>query len=607
MRQSEILQLNTSLEIVRLVAAGSVDDGKSTLIGRLLYECGALYKDQFQSIEKISSSRTANTIDFSLLTDGLSAEREQSITIDVAYRYFTLGKRRYIIADVPGHEQYTRNMVTGASNANIALILVDATKGVLLQTKRHLLLVSLLRIPHVLIVINKMDLVNFNPDIFYALKERVSHHIAKLALADVQYMPISAASGEMVTSRGNQMQWYHGFTLREYLQAVETAGDKNLIDFRLAIQSVMRNENGLRAYSGRIMSGGIKQGDDVLIAPQGTHTRIKSLFVGKTEIKCASNGQSIAVTLEDERDVSRGDVLMKIENKPVNSRLFECLLFWMDDAPMSKYKSYFIKHSCTCVRARISVRYHLNCDTLHREDVNTLTINQIGRATIETSSALSLDPYSKNTGLGQFIIIDESTQRTVAAGIVTDKIPVQTSGESALMKYGAPVLWFTGLSGSGKSTVAKNLAERLSSRGIALEILDGDQIRELFGNDLGFAPNDRDKNIGRAVALASLLSRHGVWVLCAFISPYRSHRQLVRDKIRNVHEIFIDAPLEVCEQRDTKGLYAKARSGEIPQFTGISDRYDQPVAPDLHLKTFELSVEESVTNIMSYLERRNYV
>lgn len=586
-----------SLELLQFVAAGSVDDGKSTLIGRLLYDTGQVFEDQLAALQKKAGPN--GEIDFSLLTDGLAAEREQKITIDVAYRYFATRKRRFIIADVPGHEQYTRNMVTGASHAQVALILIDARKGLLAQTKRHLFVASLLRIPHIAVVVNKIDLVDYSEEVFEEIKEQVSSFAAKLKINDLQFIPASAYTGDMVVERGGNMQWYGGRTVLDYLEHVEVAGDRNLIDFRFPVQMVFRPHQDFRGYAGTIAGGVIRVGEDIVSLPSGNKSKVKEIYVAGTKVDYAIESQSVVITLEDQIDLSRGDMMARPNNQPQQSNHFDAFISWFDELPVESGNRYILKQTTRQTSAEIaSIVYHMDVETLHRTDVKKLDQNDIGRVVITTHDPLLFDPYGKNKQTGSFILIDTTTGNTVGAGmIISSKKQVEQPKKKA-----APVLWFTGLSGSGKSTIADHVHAALLRQGKAVQRLDGDLLRASVTKDLGFSEEDRKKNLEIAGFVANLLSSHGVIVLSSFITPTQEVRQMLRSTIPGYKEIFVDTALEVCEKRDVKGLYKKARLGEIENFTGVSSPFERPLAPDLHIETQGKEVEDSVAEVLAWLK-----
>jgi len=605
------IQIDQNMDLLRLSTAGSVDDGKSTLIGRLLYDCQAIYCDQLSAIERVSRKKGLEEVDLALLLDGLSAEREQGITIDVAYRYFSTNKRKFIIADVPGHEQYTRNMVTGASNVDLSLILIDARKGLLTQTKRHLFIASLLRIPHLLVIVNKMDLVDYDEKIFNRICEELMSFSAKLEINDLQFMPISALKGDMIVNRGEKFNWYGGSTLFSYLNNLQIVGDRNLIDFRFPIQYVMRPNQDFRGYAGKIEGGSIKKGEEVLILPSGKHSKIKTIIFDEKIQDYAFNPQSVVLTLEDDLDISRGDMIVRKKNVPELANELEAIVCWFSEKAMQLNKRYLIKHTSNFTSVFIeNIKYIIDVNTLEREFTNELRLNEIGRLSIKTSKSLIFDAYSKNRNTGSFIIIDEFTNNTVGAGIIISKgknLEVENYSQNLKKSENGIVLWFTGLSGSGKSTISDKLFEYLQKKGVCSERLDGDVMRQSLSKDLGFTKKDREKNIERAGFVANLLSRNGVIVLASFISPYVKQRQKLKEQVNNFVEIFIDTDLETCEMRDVKGLYKKARNGKLSNFTGISSPYENPVNSDIIIKTEEEGVDQAVIKIVNYLIEKGFL
>ena len=596
---------NFNAELLRMVIAGSVDDGKSTFIGRLFYDLQEIYDDQLEALKKSSLQQGKKEIDLSFFTDGLSAEREQKITIDVAYRYLATSKRRFIIADVPGHEQYTPNMVTGASNASLALILVDARKGILSQSKRHLFIASLMGVSHILVVINKMDLVNYDQNVFEKIKSDFLDFTTKLNITDLQFIPASSLNSDMIVRRGKNMNWYQGSTIVSYLENLEIASDKNLIDFRFPVQLVIRPDQDFRGYAGQIEGGRIGVGEKVMILPSGEKTTIKSIIVGNKHKSYAFNSQAIVLSLEDDLDISRGDVIVRINNLAESGNEFEAMICWMSDKPMKKDGSYILKQMTKTTRCFVGrVLYRININDLHRKKTNALKFNEIGRVCIKTNEPIVFDPYHKNKNTGSFIIIDETTNNTVGAGVILHRAKKLTSDlEKEVNSNKGAVLWFTGLSGSGKTSIADKVFRNLKKNNISCERIDGDIMRKSLSKDLGFSKEDRDKNIERAVFVADLLSKHGIIVLATFISPYRKHRLLAKNKIKNFVEIFVNTPLEICEKRDIKGLYKKARKNKIKNFTGISDIYENPKNPDIELKTEQTSISECANKVIDYLSR----
>lgn len=604
--------MNQDVELLRLSTAGSVDDGKSTLIGRLLYDCHCIYEDQLAAVGKVSKRRGQRDVDLSLLLDGLSAEREQGITIDVAYRYFATMDRKFIIADTPGHEQYTRNMVTGASTSDVALILSDSRKGLLKQSKRHLFVASLIGISHILIVINKMDLVKYDREAFERIKKDFVNFAAKLEINDLQFIPASALNGDMIVSRGENLDWYQGPTILSYLENLPVTIDRNLIDFRFPVQCVIRPHQDFRGYAGKIQSGTIKKGERIMVLPSGVCATVESILYDGKEVEMAFTPQSVVITLNREVDVSRGDFIVRENNLPVVSNNLEAMLCWFDEKQNMKLnKRYLMKIGTKTVPCFIeSMNYKMDVETLHRDVVaNSLALNEIGRVHVHTSDSVIYDVYSENRNTGCFILIDELTNQTVSAGIVLDKGDKMrfVLGNGVLKAKKGACLWFTGLSGSGKTTIAEKLAEYFKNRGIDFERIDGDVMRENISSDLRFTKEDRDRNIDRASYVAGLLSKHGVFAICTFISPYADKRRDIKGKVHNFVEIYVNTSLEVCENRDVKGFYKRARAGEMENFTGISDPYEIPLDPDLEIKTLECSVDEAAQKVVEFLINNGYL
>ena len=599
-----------NIELLRMTTAGSVDDGKSTLIGQLLFNCNAIYEDQLSAATTSSKKRGREEVDLAFLLDGLTAEREQGITIDVAYRYFSTPKRRFIIADVPGHEQYTRNMVTGASNANLAMILVDARKGLLRQSKRHLFIATLLGIPHILIVVNKMDLMDYDEEVFQKIKQECRDYASKLNLKDLQYIPISALKNDVVASSSENMPWYKGPSILDYLENIEVTIDRNLIDFRLPIQYVIRPHQDLRGYAGTVEGGVIKKGEKVTILPSGKKSAIKSILYDEKEQEYAYNPQSVVLTLEDEIDASRGDMIVRENNTPQTDQEVEAMISWFSEEPLEKNKSYILKHTTKTTRCFIAdIQYKINIDTIHREESDQLGFNEIGRVCIKTAEPLMFDEYLKNRQTGSLILIDEQTNNTVGAGIIVAKKKTKNldlKSVSWKTKKGA-VLWFTGLSGSGKSTVADKMFEFFEKNKIDSERLDGDVLRDTLCKDLGFSKEDRHENIERAAFMAEMVAKHGTLVLASFISPNEKQREELKKRIPNFVEIFVNTPLEACKKRDVKGLYKKALNNEIPEFTGISSPYEAPQNPHIELNTENESEEESFEKVLNYLTENGFL
>lgn len=623
-----------SMDLLRFSTAGSVDDGKSTLIGRLLYDTKSIFEDQMEAVERASRQRGDPYVDLALLTDGLRAEREQGITIDVAYRYFATPKRKFIIADTPGHIQYTRNMVTGASTAELTIILIDARKGVLTQSKRHGFIASLLQIPHILVAVNKMDLVDYSEEVFRQIVADYSEFASKLSVADLTFIPISALRGDNVVNKSENMAWYDGPTLLHHLENVNIGATRNLIDFRFPVQMVIRPHQDFRGFAGQIASGSIAPGEEVVALPSGRTSRVKSVVTYDGEFEEAFAGDSIILTLEDEIDISRGDMLVRTRNIPQAANQLECTLCWLNEEPLNLKTSYVLQHTSRQVRAFVSeLNYRIDVDTLHREQTETLRLNEIGRVKIVTTQPLFFDPYALNRSTGNFILIDPVANTTVAAGMIRrraseiDEVVAQqtarqrssnvTWDSSQISRevrerqngHHAAVLWFTGLSGSGKSTIARTLEKRLFEHGVHTFYLDGDNVRHGLNGDLGFSDKDRKENIRRVAEVARLAFDHGNLTFCTFISPFAADRDFARSLLPTGRfvEIYVKCDLEVLKRRDPKGLYAKALRGEIPEFTGISSPYEAPNNPELIVESDVQTVEDIVTHIIDYLIRQGIV
>ncbi|MCX6985128.1 MAG: sulfate adenylyltransferase subunit CysN [Lentisphaerae bacterium] len=626
----EFLNKNQSKELLRFSTAGSVDDGKSTLIGRLLHDSKGIYEDQLDSIKRLSGKINNDvSIDFSLVTDGLKAEREQGITIDVAYRYFSTPKRKFIIADTPGHEQYTRKKATGASTANLAIILIDARTGVITQSKRHSFISSLLRIPHLVIAVNKMDLVEYSKDVFERIKSDYIEFAAKLQITDLHFIPISALHGDNVVDRSGNMPWYSGAPLLEYLEEVYIASDRNLIDFRFPVQYVIRPHLDFRGFSGQICSGIIRKGEEVMVLPSNKTTRIKSIVTYEGEIDYAFAPQSVNITLEDEVDISRGNMLVHPHNHPNIQRHFEAMVVWMSETPLDPARQYLVKHAAQTVPARIDqIRYKVNVNTLHKESASGLNINEIGRVVFTSKRPLFFDPYARNRTTGSFIIIDMISNNTVAAGMILDrepesKLPVnmlplsgkKTSARTELrslvsederigkFKQKPVTLWLTGLVSSGKREISTALERRLFEMGATCMVLEGSSLRERLDNELDYSLADCSEHLRRVAEISCLLNKNGLITICSFVSPYESIRKQVSEIIGSGRfiEIFADASLEFCRKRDKTGLYEKADRGDIENLAGISYPYEPPKSPQIHLKTDEISVEDAVNRIIEYI------
>lgn len=617
------------MDMLRFTTAGSVDDGKSTLIGRLLYDSKSIFADQMEAIEKTSKSSGEEEVNLALLTDGLKAEREQKITIDVAYRYFATPKRKFIIADTPGHTQYTRNMVTGASTADLAIILVDASKGVLTQSRRHSFISSLLRIPHMVVAINKMDLVDYDEKVFNDIVADFKDFARKLDVSDVTFIPISALKGDNVVDKSEKMSWYKGSTLLHHLENVKVDAADNVLDFRFPVQYVIRPGMHFRGFSGQIASGHVRPGDEIMALPSGLTSKVKELVTYNGNLDVAYPRDSVAITLEDEIDISRGDMIVRKNNVPTIRNEFESVLCWMNEKNLDVNKQYILQHTSRQVQVFIEeIYYRINVDTLNREEAEELKLNEIGRVKLKTSQSLFFDPYQINQKTGSFIIIDPTTNVTVAAGMIRagstrskdvnvdeakDLVspnvtwePWNIAREEREKKNGhkAKVLWFTGISGAGKSTIAKALEQKLWADNKQTILLDGDQVRHGLNGDLGFSAKDRKENIRRVGHLARLFFEHGNVVLCTFISPYSNDREFAKSLIENESdfiEIHVTCNPKTAQERDPKGLYKKAAAGEITGLTGYDAEYEAPMNPSITINTDELSVEEAVERISKML------
>ena len=620
-----------AMDLLRFTTAGSVDDGKSTLIGRMLLDSKAIFADQLEAVERASRQRGDPYVDLALLTDGLRAEREQGITIDVAYRYFATPRRKFIIADTPGHIQYTRNMVTGASTAELAVILIDARKGVVTQSKRHGFLASLLEIPHVLVTVNKMDLVDYDERAYERIVAEYAEFATKLSVQDMTFIPISALYGDNVVHKSDKMDWYDGPTLLHHLENVNIGATRNLVDFRFPVQMVVRPHQDLRGFAGQIASGTLSPGEEVVVLPSGHTSKVRSILTYDGELPEAAAGDSVMLTLEDELDVSRGDMIVRRNNLPHVANQLECVVCWMSEEPLDTNQTYVLQHTTKRTRARISeLNYRIDVDTLHREKADTLQLNEIGRMRITTTQPLFFDPYRLNRNTGGFILVDPNTNVTVAGGMIRrrartlDEIvtaePQRRRSSNVVWEgaeinremreqrngHGAAVLWFTGLSGSGKSTIVRRLEQRLFDMGCQTAFLDGDNVRHGLNGDLGFSPEARKENIRRVAEVARLYFETGQITLCTFISPYRSEREFARHLLPQGRflEVFVKCDIEVCIRRDPKGLYAKALAGEIPEFTGVSAPYEEPPNPEILVESDVQSVEDIVEQIIDELVQR---
>ena len=618
--------------LLRFTTTGSVDDGKSTLIGRLLYETRSIYDDQYAAIEKTSKRKGFKEVELAYLLDGLAAEREQGITIDVAHRYFETPKRKFIITDTPGHIQYTRNMFTGASKADCAIILIDARNGVLTQSKRHGFIISLLQIPHLIVAVNKMDMVDYAEDVFSSIVREYENYSQKLDIHDIVLIPVSALKGDNVVEKSKKMPWYDGTTLLHCLENIHVAADRNLVDFRFPVQYVIRPHLDFRGFAGKIVSGTITPGEEVVILPAGNTTTIKSITTYDGELTEAFASQSVVLTLNNEIDVSRGDMIVRKKNLPQIETSLEAIICWMDEQAMTMNIPYIMKHTTKYTRASITkIVYKIDVDTLHRQPADTFLLNEIGRVEISTVAPIFFDSYKINHATGSFILIDPLTNNTVAAGMIRDAIrhiedyKDDQSADSGKSKQSsnvirrelnielterekqnghmACVLWFTGLSGSGKSTIAMELERRLFAKKCNTVLLDGDNIRHGLCSDLGFSSADRKENIRRAGEVAKVFFEHGSIVICTFISPFKKDREFVRSLFPGGRfvEIYMSCDLDECRKRDPNGLYKKAQSGLIKDFTGLSSPYEAPDKPELVIDTESRSVQECIDRIDDFL------
>jgi bifunctional enzyme CysN/CysC len=609
------LRTHEHKDLLRFITCGSVDDGKSTLIGRLLYESKVIFEDQLAALTADSKKvgTRGGDIDFALLVDGLSAEREQGITIDVAYRFFTTDKRKFIVADTPGHEQYTRNMITGASTAELAVILIDARKGVLTQTRRHSYLVSLLGIRRVILAINKMDLVDYSSDVFERIQNDYREFASRIGLTDIVCLPISAVHGDNIVRRSDSTPWYKGPTLVEQLERVPVGDDVAAKPFRLPVQWVNRPNQDFRGFSGPIVSGQVRIGEQVRILPSGRQTQVARILVGDADAESAVAGQSVTITLADEVDASRGDVIVAAAAPPAVADQFEATVVWMSDRPMLQGRSYLMKIGTKTVPATVApLKYKVNVNTLEHVAAKRLELNDIGVCGIELSQPIVFEPYSENRDLGGFILIDRIANTTVGAGLLHfalrrsqnvhwQALDINKVARAEIKGQKPCVLWLTGLSGAGKSTIANLVEKQLHASGRHTYLLDGDNVRHGLNKDLGFTDADRVENIRRVAEVSRLMVDAGLIVLVSFISPFRTERRMARDlvPIGEFIEVFVDTPLEIAEARDPKGLYKN--------FTGVDSPYEEPESAELRLDTTKLSPEEAAHAIVKHLRSTGIV
>lgn len=614
------LEVHEHKTLLRFITCGSVDDGKSTLIGRLLYESKALLEDQLNALEADSkkSGTQGDQLDFALLVDGLSAEREQGITIDVAYRFFATEKRKFIVADTPGHEQYTRNMITGASTADVAIILVDARRGLLTQTYRHSYLVSLIGIRRVVLAINKLDRVGYSQEVFERIDREYRVFAEKLDIEQIQSIPMSALNGDNITESSSNTPWYDGPSLMTYLENVEVDGAGADTPFRMPVQWVNRPDLDFRGFSGRVLGGAVKPGDAIRVLPSGLTTTVERIVTFDGDLESASQGQSVTLTLAREIDISRGDVIVAAGTPAQVADQFQVTLVWMDSAAMLPGRPYLIKMGATTVGATFEQpKFLIDVNTLLHQPGKTMELNDIAVGNLSLDRPVPFDAYAQNRDMGSFIVVDRISNQTVGAGMLQfalrrsqnvhwQAVEVHKPARCRLNGHKPALLWLTGLSGTGKSTIANLLEKQLYALGVHTYLLDGDNVRHGLNKDLGFTAADRVENIRRIGEVSRLMVDAGLLVISAFISPFRSERDLARRLVEEGEfiEIFVDTPLEVVEQRDPKGLYKKARSGGLKNFTGIDSPYEVPTAPEVHIDTTVVQPEEAVGLIIATLRER---
>jgi bifunctional enzyme CysN/CysC len=619
-------------ELLRIATAGSVDDGKSTLIGRLLFDSKQVFQDQLEHVERTSVERGDGYVNLALLTDGLRAEREQGITIDVAYRYFATPARRFIIADTPGHVRYTRNMVTGASTADVSIILIDARNGVVEQSKRHAFISSLLGVPHMVVCINKMDLVDWDRGVFERIAADFTDFASKLEVRDVTFIPISALNGDNVVDRSDNAPWYQGPPLLYHLEHVHVASDRNLIDARFPVQWVIRpmteEHHDYRGYAGQVAGGVLRPGDDVVVLPSGARTRIAAIDSFDGPLDAALPPMSVTLRLEDELDVSRGDMISRAANQPTVADSIEATVCWMSETPLRQGARYIVKHTTRTAPATVAdLRYRIDVNTLHREpDAAELGLNDIGRVTLQLSAPLAFDTYTQNRTTGAFVLVDPATNDTVGAGMIVRQRLAEAPSQAALrspnvtwhggqvdregrwerLSQQGAVVWMTGLPASGKSSIAHAVEESLLAAGRSAYVLDGDNLRHGLNGDLGFSDEDRAENVRRTAHVARLMADAGTVAIVSLVSPFVADREQARALVEAqglpFFEVWVSTPVEECERRDPKGLYARARAGELRGFTGVDGAYEAPVAPDLELGV-DVDVKAAAARLLAALHR----
>ena len=614
---ADYLRQHETKPLLRFITCGSVDDGKSTLIGRLLYDSKRLFDDQLATLSADSKRHgtRGGEIDYALLLDGLAAEREQGITIDVAYRYFDTERRKFIVADCPGHEQYTRNMATGASTADVAVVLVDARKGLLTQTRRHSYIVSLLGIRHVVLAVNKMDLVDYDQDVYDAIVCGYQALAAQLGIGQVTCIPLSALHGDNLSLQSQAMPWYRGPSLLEHLETLDISAQDTRDALRLPVQYVSRPHQNFRGFAGTIAAGITRPGDEVVALPSGRRSRVAKVFVGDREAQVARTGQAVTLTLADEIDISRGDVIAAAGDPPQVADQFAAHLLWMDDAALLPGRPYWLKIGARTVAATVSeIKHRIDVNTQEHLAAKRLELNEVAYVNLSLDESIAFAPYAENRALGGFILIDRHSNNTVAAGTLDfalrragnvhwQHLEVDKAARARIKGQSPRVLWFTGLSGAGKSTIANLVDKRLHALGYHTYLLDGDNVRHGLNRDLGFTDEDRVENIRRVAEVARLMADAGLIVLVSFISPFRAERQMARARFEEGEflEIFVDVPLQVAEQRDAKGLYRKARAGEIPNFTGIDSPYEVPEHAELHLHAGIESPDQLAAQVLKQL------
>lgn len=617
------LKAHENKSLLRFITCGSVDDGKSTLIGRLLYESKMIFEDQLTALEQDSKKvgTQGENIDFALLVDGLAAEREQGITIDVAYRFFATEHRKFIVADTPGHEQYTRNMATGASTADLAVLLIDARQGVLTQTKRHAFIASQLGVRHIVLAVNKMDLVDYSENVFNEIVEDFKAFDAQLDIPNLHAIPVSALVGDNVVDGSRYMPWYERPSLLGYLEGVDVEAEETSLPFRMPVQWVNRPDLDFRGYAGRIAGGIIRPGDDIRVLPSGKQSKIARIVTMDSDLDEAVSGQSVTLTLTDEIDISRGDVIATSETPPEISDQFDTTIIWLSEEPMLPGRSYRMKTSSRLVSATVNAPKHkTDVNTLQKLPARTLQLNEIGNCTLAVDRPIAFDSYAENRQTGSFILIDRMTNNTVGMGMINfplrraanihwQNLDINKAANAEQKGQNPAVLWFTGLSGSGKSTIANEVQKRLYATGRHSFILDGDNVRHGLNRDLGFTDADRVENIRRVAEVSKLMVEAGLIMLVSFISPFRAERDLARNLMEEGEfiEIFVNTPLSVAETRDPKGLYKKARAGNLKNFTGIDSPYEAPENPEIEINTAEMSVEDAAERVINGLIERGII